>query len=125
MSQTISGFTVGQSYNVSFLTAGRLSYRGANDFTVSVTDGALGTFLPTNDALSGYQSVTTKAFTATNGTETLTFQGLDTGGDYTSFVDNVQINAVPEASTTVSLGLLLMLGLGGAMVASRKKIVKT
>ncbi len=29
--------------------------------------------------------------------------------------------AVPEASTTVSLGLLLMLGLGGAVVAAKKK----
>ncbi len=30
-------------------------------------------------------------------------------------------NAVPEASTTVSLGLLLVLGAGGAVIAARKK----
>ena len=29
--------------------------------------------------------------------------------------------AVPEASTTVSFGLLLMLGLGGLVVAARRK----
>ena len=125
-SQTITGFTVGQRYDVSFLTAARLqTQNGANDFTVSVTDGLLGTFDPANDAVSGYQSVTTNVFTATSSTEMLTFQGLDTlGGDRTSFVDNVQINPVPEASTTVSLSLLLMLGLGSMVIAARKKSVK-
>jgi len=34
------------------------------------------------------------------------------------------LNPVPEASTTVSLGLLLILGLGGVIVLSRKKRVK-
>ncbi len=125
-SQTITGFVVGQSYDVSFLTAARLQAQdGANDFTVSVTDGLLGNFNPTNDAVNGYQSMTTGAFNATSGTETLTFQGLDTlGGDRTSFVDNVQINPVPEASTTISFGLLLTLGLSGIVVAARKKSLK-
>jgi len=49
-----------------------------------------------------------------------------TGGDEASggTVTNITINGsapVPEASTTVSLGLLLALGLGGAVAARRKK----
>ena len=35
----------------------------------------------------------------------------------------VTIYALPEASTTVSLGLLLALGLGGVVVAKRKRLV--
>ncbi len=33
----------------------------------------------------------------------------------------VQISPVPEASTTVSLGLLLVLGLGGLAVSKRRR----
>lgn len=44
---------------------------------------------------------------------------VDTEGLYTQFT--VTPAAVPEASTTVSLGLLLALGLGGVVVAAKKK----
>lgn len=46
-------------------------------------------------------------------------------------VDSVNINiapvpaAVPEASTNISLGLLLMLGLGGVVIARRKRTAAT
>lgn len=34
---------------------------------------------------------------------------------------HLDVQAVPEASTTVSLGLLLILGVGGVVIAARKK----
>ena len=40
------------------------------------------------------------------------------------FVDNIEVNApVPEASTTISLGLLLALGIGGMAWTARKRRV--
>jgi hypothetical protein len=59
---------------------------------------------------------------------TLDFLVLDDGQGATGLrVDGIQGTAgsspVPEASTTVSLGLLLALGLGAVLVA-RRKIVK-
>ena len=43
------------------------------------------------------------------------------GGTVTGIVINGSGAPVPEVSTTVSLGLLLMLGFGGAVVAAKKK----
>ena len=50
------------------------------------------------------------------------------GGDHDAFFNNLKETAaapaaVPEASTTVSLGLLLALGLGGFALAARKRSV--
>ena len=50
------------------------------------------------------------------------------GGDHDGFFNNLKETAaapaaVPEASTTVSLGLLLALGLGGFALAARKRSV--
>lgn len=36
---------------------------------------------------------------------------------------SVQVAAVPEASTTISFGLLLALGMGGVMIARKKASV--
>jgi len=48
--------------------------------------------------------------------------GAKTSTGYNIHVyDNAPIAAVPEASTTISLGLLLMLGLSGVVVTARKK----
>ena len=61
------------------------------------------------------------------GVNTLDFLVLDDGQGATGLrVDNIQgtdTAPVPEASTTVSLGLLLALGLGGVLVARRKSAV--
>jgi len=87
--------------------------------------------------LGGYQLYTTGPITLSAGTHTLTFQGLNTAyltagrtgnvgfgvSDNTAFIDAVAVSIaapVPEASTTVSLGLLA-LGLGGMMVAGRRR----
>ncbi len=44
-----------------------------------------------------------------------------TGQSQNIAIGNISYGPVPEASTTVSFGLLLALGLGGALVAARKK----
>ena len=53
-------------------------------------------------------------------------QFIDVGGDqrtgnFTLDIGNGPLAPVPEASTTVSFGLLLMLGFGGAAVRARRK----
>jgi hypothetical protein len=60
---------------------------------------------------------------ATSGFLTFAENHNTPAGDY---LDNVSLTqtspaAVPEASTTVSLGLLLMLGLGGMAIAAKRK----
>ena len=57
---------------------------------------------------------------------TFTVLGGPTAGDQTTvatkdFLVMVPPPAVPEASTTVSLGLLLVLGLGGTVVSARRR----
>ena len=48
--------------------------------------------------------------------------GASNQGDFTNLrLTAVPVPVVPEASTTVSLGLLLMLGLGGTVVARRRR----
>ena len=122
-SQDISGFAAG-SYSFSFQAAQRGNYQnGGQDFAVLLDNTVLGVFAPTS---TSYETLTTLAAPVTAGTHTLTFRGLDTvGGDNTAFIDGVTVSpaAVPEASTTASLGLMLALGLGGLAVA-RKKSVK-
>ena len=61
---------------------------------------------------------------ATGPTTSLTFAGRQNQGYFA--LDDISVNeivpeAVPEASTTVSLGLLLALGLGGVMIAAKRK----
>lgn len=53
----------------------------------------------------------------------VSLKGTYTGGSNDFYVGPLSIYApVPEASTTVSFGLLLALGLGGALVASKKRV---
>ena len=76
------------------------------------SNSAYGTFVLN----SGFQS----------GLNTVDFQVVDDGSGVTGLrVDGVSgsANPVPEASTTVSFGLLLARGLGGAVIARRKRTV--
>ena len=149
-SQSVSGFAAG-TYAFSFNAAQRVSRGGGGNngfptdlqnFQVMVDGtalfGAAGlTPAPTVGGVQGgYHIYTTGPITLSAGTHTLTFQGLDTayqtagrtGGtnisDNTAFIDAVSVSPsapVPEVSTTVSLGLLLALGLGGLVVAGRRR----
>ncbi len=85
------------------------------------------TIQPTTDPSSQYQEPVFTSFStslfgpAQTGPAVGTFSLLNLGSNQGTTVD---INApVPEASTTVSLGLLLVLGLGTLVVARRKNAV--
>lgn len=119
-SQTITGFA-GGAYAFTFEAAQRGNYNpdGPQAFSVSLDGALLGDFTPVSAA---YDTFSTGYVPVTAGDHTLTFTGLTASGDHTAFVDNVGVAApVPESSTTVSLGLLLALGMGGVVVAKKRK----
>ena len=137
ISQSIDGFSDG-SYTFDFLSAQRVA--GGNpgpdfqNFQVLVDGTALYGVNGLTPVGTDYQLYTTGPVALSAGTHTLTFQGLNTAAaevpgytnDNTAFIDGVGINKVapvPEASSVISLGMLLALGLGGVAVA-RKKAVK-
>ena len=94
-----------------------------NSTTVSLGSVYSQTFqLPVVDAFTHF----TEDFTVsapTSGALTFAENHNSPAGDYLDNVSLVQTSpaAVPEASTTVSLGLLLALGLGGLAVAAKRK----
>jgi len=110
ISQTLTGFTIGDIYNVSFDYAMRTSQ--ADSIPVVVTMGAnnLGTYTPVSSAWS---SVTTSSFVATSTSYTLTFSG-NFGGNLNlseadTNIDMVQVNDVtsavsPEPATFLLFG---------------------
>lgn len=117
-SQTISGFTIGNLYTVSYYAAQRPGY-AANSIDVSLGGVDLGAYLPSSTA---FVQVTTSSMTATSDTMALTFQGTFNGGDFDSAVDVVTISdpsPAPEPSTLV-LGGLSLIGLG---ILRRKRTV--
>lgn len=137
ISQSITDFS-GGSYTFQFQSAQRGSGSGnpgsdLQNFQVLVDGTALYSPAGLTPAGTSYQLYTTGPVDLSAGTHTLTFQGLNTAagvagnnGDNTAFIDSVGINQiapVPEASSVISLGMLLALGLGGVAVA-RKKSVK-
>lgn len=138
ISQSIEGFADG-TYTFDFLSAQRGSGSGnpGPDFQnlqVLVDNAPLFGADGLTPVGTAYQLYTTGPVTLSAGTHTLTFQGLNTAAagvpgyntDNTAFIDSVGINKVapvPEASSVISLGMLLALGLGGVAVA-RKKAVK-
>ncbi len=85
--QTIGPFQAGVSYVLSFAAAQRAG--NGQDFQVTLDGAPLGTFKP---AGTGYATYATLPFTATAGSHTLAFVGLDTaGGDNTAFIDAVRV----------------------------------
>ena len=106
-SQTISGFTVGNLYQVSYYAAQRPGF-AANVIDVSLGAADLGTYTPST---TGFVQVTTSSMTATSSSMVLNFQGTLGGPDFDSAVDVVTIqdvSAVPEPSTLVLGGLSLV-----------------
>jgi len=84
------------------------------------------TIQPTSDANATYQQITSTSFSANlfganpTGNAVGTFSLLNLGSNQGTTV-NIVPAAVPEASTTISFGLLLALGLGGVVLARRKR----
>jgi hypothetical protein len=108
MSQTVSGFTVGQSYTLGFFAAQRSGYPFEQVLGVQADAASLGQFKPVNAA---FQFFTTSQFTATASAITFTFNGLTTNQpDVTAFVDAVRINAVSAAAPEPGSAALVALG---------------
>lgn len=102
------------SYLLSWSDAGRPGY-GTEHYQVSFG----GTVLDTLTTVGGQGwSLHSATFTAGIGTQLLTFQGLNTSGDSTAFIDNVSLTAaVPEPSTWA----LMMGGIAGLGFMSRRR----
>ena len=124
--------TTGASYSLSFSLGAdqdNASYSGPVSATASAggTSQAF-TFTPAAGSTGNQWGTFGLDFIATDSTTAITVTGTQSAGGQFIGLDNVLVTqnpaAVPEAPTTVSLGLLLMLGLGGmAMAAKRRKSV--
>lgn len=107
----------GQTYNISFFLAN--DNGPVNEFKALF--GATQGVDVLNAQVFPYQQFSFQA-RASGPTTTLEFTAFQTPGHF--YLDDISVtpgSPVPEASTTVSLGLLLALGLGGLVVAARKK----
>jgi lysophospholipase L1-like esterase len=103
--QDISGFQPGHSYVLSFESAGIGGASGANPFFVSIGGNgvAFGDSTYVTPSAS-YGLYTSTPFTATG--ETMTLRFFDAGNvpvTFASWIDDVQITAVPEPSSAVSI----------------------
>ena len=117
---TISSFQLQDTHNRGY------NDRGTNAFDISVsTDGV--NFAPVlSDAFTTWPNipiVTESAFAPITG-QYVKFN-IDSIYGYSGGLNELQVfgapAAVPEASTTVSFGVLLMLGLGGMTVAAKRR----
>ena len=98
VSQTMTGFTPGSNYVVTFSAAQRnYQQNGGQTWNVTLDGNVIGTFAPAR-AATDYLDYSTN-FTASAVSHTLAFVSTDlNGGDNTVFIDNVRI--VPTGSTT-------------------------
>lgn len=103
---------------------------GADPFSVSSSD-VLANFYDGADPIAKnpnpytHYSFDITSLVGSGGTFTLRFAEADNQGNFQQGVDNVSIMGtppiVPEASTTVSMGLLLALGMGGLALTARRR----
>ena len=102
ISQTISGFTPGTSYTVTFAASQRNNI--GQTFNVQIDGVTIGSFEPPPGVYT-YQDYSTN-FIASATSHTLAFVGTDlNGGDNTAFLDNVRIapsQPLPAAPTGLS-----------------------
>jgi hypothetical protein len=100
-SQSVYGWDAG-SYQLSFEAAQRANSGASNeDFQVLVDGAVVGKFTPSGSA---YQNYTTAPFPVAAGSHTITFQGLDSGGDdYTAFIDDIKVTALNTLTSPLTL----------------------
>jgi hypothetical protein len=116
LTQTVSGFTVGNSYTVSFKDA-LLGSTDATDLSVYVDYGVVNTqtllYSTSSASRTAWTDITTQAFTAAKDSYTLSLVSIDhevLGGGQVLLVDNVSVSAVPEPGT-LALAVAGVLGL--------------
>ena len=103
----------GQTYQVTFdALNGSLVYPGANytgpALSLQASGGSLANYNGLTDVPAGVPEVLTYSFTAVSASTTLTF--MDTSGfdSNAGWIDNVAIQVVPEPTTTMIFGALLV-----------------
>jgi len=111
VSQTLSGFTTGRTYDLSFYLGSRyIGGMGNQTVEVEINGLVIGTY-----ALSSGTPFTLEnlnfMYTGATGPATLEFLGTATG-DQTAFVTDASITATPEPVTLMLFGTGLM-GIGG------------
>ena len=110
ISQTMTVNTTG-AYTISLYVAQRSGYT-AQPVTVSMDGTLLGTFTPTSN---GFVQFTTSAFSIYAGTHSFKFSGTKNTGDNDSFIDQVSLNLVGNASVP---GTPVLSSAGAASAAS-------
>jgi len=124
ISQTLTGFTVGDSYVVSFYLAERVS--GAVTLPVIVTMGAnnLGEYTP--NTTSWTDNVITSSFVASGTSYTLSFSGDISFPGFTPYtiegdanIDSVAVNDLGVVSSTPEPASFLLAGSALALVVVR------
>jgi hypothetical protein len=121
--------TIGASYSLAFsLGADQSSSIYSGPVSAMASAGGTSqafTFAPAANSTGNVWQAFGLNFTATSSSTPITIIGTQTAGGQFIGLDNVSVTqnpaAVPEASTTVSFGLLLMLGLGGMTVAAKRR----
>ena len=120
MAQTVNGFTVGQSYTVSFYMAARNGNVGANT-TNPITvllNGTITLLPPTSDPTTAWAHYTTAAFVATSTSNTIEFLSTQTGVDSANLFDDISIQPAPEPKAMI-MPLMLVGALGVALLRRR------